>query len=183
MTAADQSPPVLDWERCLPLHEGWLRRVIAARTGEPQAVEEVWQQVALAAIEQRWPLADPTRLAPWLHRLAVIAAARYCRQLGRHRRAVQRLAVVRQVGGSAAGPDPLRLLMRRERLQLTRQALVTIAPRDAEILLLKYGERWSYRQIAEHLGITDRAVDSRLLRARDALRRALASLGIDEDES
>ena len=98
-------------------------------------------------------------------------------------RSVQGLAAARHSGGgAAAAPDPLRLLMRRERVQLTRQALVAIAPRDAEVLLLKYGERWSYRQIAEHLGITDRAVDSRLLRARDSLRRALAALGIDEDE-
>jgi RNA polymerase sigma-70 factor (ECF subfamily) len=164
------------------LHEGWLRRVIAARTGEAAAVEEVWQQVALAAIEQRWPLVDPAKVAPWLHRLAVIAAARYCRQLGRQRRAVRQWAGVQACTGCGAAPDPLRLLMRRERLELTRQALALLAPRDAEILLLKYGERWTYRQIAEHLGLTDRAVDSRLLRAREALRRALAALGIDEDE-
>ena len=185
MTAAEPSPPAvqhpaLDWERWLNVHAGWLRRVIAARTGEPAAVDEVWQQVVLAAVEQRWPLADPAKVGPWLHRLAVIAAARHCRQLGRHRRAVQNLAAFRQYAGTAA--DPLKLLMRRERLELTRQALATLPPRDAEILLLKYGERWSYRQIAEHLGITDRAVDSRLLRARGALRQALASLGIDEDE-
>jgi RNA polymerase sigma factor (sigma-70 family) len=185
MTAAESSPPAsqrltLDWEELLRWHEPWLRRVIAARTGEPQAVEEVWQQVTLAAIAQRWPLTDPARVAPWLHRLAVVAAARYCRQLGRHRRAVRTLADVR--AGQASAADPLRLLMNRERVELTRQALATLPPRDAEILHLKYGERWSYRQIAEHLGITDRAVDSRLLRAREQLRRELATLGIEDDE-
>jgi len=74
------------------------------------------------------------------------------------------------------------LLMRRERLTITRQAMLRLAPRDSEILLLKYGERWTYRQIAAHLGITEKAVDSRLLRAREQLRRELALLGIDEDE-
>ncbi len=185
MTAADPSPPAtqsasIDWEGSLRLHEGWLRRVIAVRTGEPQAVEELWQQVTLAAIAQRWPLTDPAKVGPWLHRLAVVAAARYCRQLGRQRRAVRNLAEVQPAKCAAA--DPLRLLMRRERVELTRQALSALPPRDAEVLLLKYGERWSYRQIAEHLGITDRAVDSRLLRARELLRRELATLGIDEDE-
>ena len=185
MTAADPSPPdaprlTLDWEEMLRGHEAWLRRIIAARTGQPQAVEEVWQQVALAAIAQRWPLADPAKVAPWLHRLAVVAAARYCRQLGRHRRAVRTLADVR--AGQVQAADPLRLLMERERVELTRQALATLPPRDAEILHLKYGERWSYRQIAEHLGITDRAVDSRLVRARESLRRVLATLGIEDDE-
>jgi RNA polymerase sigma-70 factor (ECF subfamily) len=186
MTAAERSPPAasgpaLDWGRLLAQHHAWLRRVILARTGEPQAVDEVWQQVALAAVEQRWPLTDPAKAAPWLHKLAVIAAARFCRQSGRQRRAVQHLAAVQATSG-LCGSDPLALLMRRERLTLVRQAMLGLPARDAEILLLKYGERWSYRQIAVHLGLTERAVDSRLLRAREQLRRRLAELGIDEDE-
>jgi RNA polymerase sigma-70 factor (ECF subfamily) len=187
MTAADLPPAPaasrasFDWALLLPEHEPWLRRVILARTGEPQAVEEVWQQLALAAVEQRWPLADADRVGPWLHRLAVIAAARYCRQQGRRRRALNRLAEVRRYDhGSWA--DPLGWLMRAERLELTRQALLSLEGRDAEILLLKYGERWSYRQIAERLGITDKAVDCRLLRARERLRNELTRLGIERED-
>jgi RNA polymerase sigma factor (sigma-70 family) len=173
------SVPPLPWDECLALHQSWLRRVILARTAEPAAVDDVWQQVALAAIEQRWPLADPTKVAPWLHRLAVIAAARYRRALGRQRRARERLCQEQAVDSRHATADPMDLLLRRERHELTRRALRQLAPRDAEMLLLKYGERWSYRQIAAHLGLTPRAVDSRLLRARAALREALSALGID----
>jgi RNA polymerase sigma factor (sigma-70 family) len=188
MTAADSSPPAptgsgIDWGQCLAASESWLRRVILARTGEPQAVDEVWQQVALAAIQQRWPLTDLSKVAPWLHRLAVIAAARYRRQLGRGRRAAQGLATVKAAAGGGWAGDPLALLLRRERLSITQRAMLRLAPRDTEILLLKYGERWSYRQIAAHLGITEKAVDGRLLRAREQLRRELADLGMDGDES
>jgi len=189
MTAADHLPPAagqpaIDWGACLAQHQSWLRRVILARTGEPEVVEEVWQQIALAAIEQRWPLADPAKAAPWLHRIAVIASARYCRQAGRLRRLTRGLAAMQSFSERASPTgDPLALLLRRERLVITRRALLRLPPRDAEMLLLKYGERWSYRQIAVHLGITEKAVDCRLLRARDALRRELAALGIDEEES
>jgi RNA polymerase sigma factor (sigma-70 family) len=187
MTAADPSPPTascpgLDWGACLAANESWLRRVILARAGEPQAVDEIWQQVALAAIEQRWPLADPDRVAPWLHRLAVIASARFRRQLGRGRRAVRALADSRTAFGNGAAPDPLALLMRRERVAITREAMLRLPPRDAEMLLLKYCDRWTYGQIAGHLGITEKAVDSRLFRMRERLRRELATLGIEEDE-
>ena len=72
--------------------------------------------------------------------------------------------------------------MRQERVALTRQAMVALEGRDAEVLLLKYGERWSYRQIAEHLGITEKAVDCRLLRARERLRQRLAAVGIKGEE-
>jgi RNA polymerase sigma-70 factor (ECF subfamily) len=187
MTAADQPPRgangcVLNWAQSLAQHEPWLRRVISARTGESQAVEEVWQQIALAAVEQRWPLADATKVGPWLHRLAVVASARYRRQLGRGRKALAGWADVHRHRGAALS-DPLGWLVRQERLGLTRQALARLDGRDAEVLLLKYGERWSYRQIAEHLGITEKAVDCRLLRARERLRQELAAVGVKgEDE-
>jgi RNA polymerase sigma factor (sigma-70 family) len=187
MTAADSSPPAsrhpaIDWGRCLAEHQAWLQRVILARTGEPQAVDEVWQQLALAAVEQRWPLADPAKVAPWLHRLAVIAAARYCRQLGRQRRTIHQWAGIQAHSTSGDVLDPLALLMREERVALTRHALLSLPARDAEMLLLKYGERWSYLRIAVHLGISEKAVDCRLMRARAHLRRMLANLGVEDCE-
>jgi RNA polymerase sigma-70 factor (ECF subfamily) len=42
--------------------------------------------------------------------------------------------------------------------------------RDGEILLLKYTEDWSYRELAAHLGISESAVEARLYRARSRLR-------------
>jgi RNA polymerase sigma-70 factor (ECF subfamily) len=48
--------------------------------------------------------------------------------------------------------------------------------------MLKYGERWSYREIAERLGITEKAADARLMRARDRLRRELFTLGITGED-
>jgi RNA polymerase sigma-70 factor (ECF subfamily) len=65
----DASPADLfDWGSTLAIHDRWLRRVVAARLGEPQAVEEVMQDVALAAVAQRSPLQDPARVAGWLVR-------------------------------------------------------------------------------------------------------------------
>ena len=171
--------PAIDWGRCLAEHAGWLRHVIRARTGEPQAVDEVWQQVSLAAVEQRSPLTDPAKVAPWLHRLAVVLSARYRRQQGRSRKALARLL---ERGDDAVSTDALSWLIRRERHELTRQALARLAPRDAEVLSLKYGQRWSYRQIAQRLGITEKAVDARMQRAREKLRQELARQGIQGED-
>src|SRR4029450_1018344 len=91
-TATGSTPQCVDWGGSLAVHEHWLRKVIYARTGERQAVDEVFQQVALAAVEQRSPLTDPTKVTPWLHRLAVICAARYRRKLGRGRKAAVAVA-------------------------------------------------------------------------------------------
>jgi RNA polymerase sigma-70 factor (ECF subfamily) len=174
----------VQWDQELQLHGPWLRRVILARTGEGQAVDDVFQQVALAAVEQRAPLADPAKAAPWLHRLAVVKCARYRRQQSRSRRAVGVLAQrVPSTTGSGDGQGLLGWLMRKERHELLQLAIARLDGRDAEILLLKYGECWSYRRIAERLGITEKAVDRRLDRARQRLREQLALVGIDEVES
>src|SRR5262249_28326997 len=77
------SATVLDWGAALAVHDRWLRRVVASRLGEPQAVDEVMQDVALAAVTQRSPLHNPARVAVWLYRLAVRHVLIYRRQWGR----------------------------------------------------------------------------------------------------
>lgn len=163
----------IDWPRYLAEHEGWLRGVILARTGEPQAVDEVWQEVSLAAIEQRAPVASGEKAAAWLYRVAVIQSIRYRRQRARQRKRLARLAWESN-GHSSAPDDPFEWLLGEERRQLVRRALAELAGRDAEILMLKYQERWSYRRIAALLEISESAVDARVFRARERLRRRLA---------
>jgi RNA polymerase sigma-70 factor (ECF subfamily) len=145
-------------------------------------VDEVFQQLATAAIEQKAPLADARKAARWLHRLAVVYSARFRRQRGRERRATRGVAEQQLHQGNGHTGNVLDWLVTQERHEQTRAALDRLAGRDAEILLLKYAERWSYREIAERLGITEKAVDSRLLRARARLRQELIGMGLDETE-
>ena len=49
-----------------------------------------------------------------------------------------------------------------------------------EILLLKYTEDWSYREIARQLGVSDSAIEARLHRARKRLRVELTALEVIE---
>ena len=67
-------------------------------------------------------------------------------------------------------------LLAQERRNHVRQALGQMPHRDAELLLLKYTENWSYKQIAERLGVSESAVETRLHRARQRLRNTLAEL-------
>ncbi len=71
--------------------------------------------------------------------------------------------------------DPLDWLLADEQQSLVREAMRNLPRREAEILLLKYTESWSYEQLAQRLGTTESAVESRLHRARARLRRELAA--------
>lgn len=166
------------WSARLEMHARWLRTVIAARTGESAAVEEVFQEIALATVKQNPDVPD-ARVAPFLYRLAVRQSLMYRRRLGRQRKLRQRL-VVDQVQGMDDTIDPLIWLLADERQQLIRQAVDQLHAQDAELLLLKYTEDWTYHDLVEHLGISHSAVETRLHRARQRLRQALVALEVLE---
>ncbi|HEY4310136.1 MAG TPA: RNA polymerase sigma factor [Pirellulales bacterium] len=171
----------VDWQAALAEHDRWLRMVVRARVGDWQAVDEVLQEVSLAAVAQKAPLADATKVAPWLYRLAVRQVLLYRRKHGRRRNLVDRFARETQpTEVDRRTVDPLQWLMADERGRQVREALATMVSRDAEILLLKYAEDWSYHDIASHLGISHSAVEARLHRARLRLREALTAVNVIE---
>ena len=167
----------IDWQAALASHDHWLRTVVYSRLREPEAVDEVMQEVALAAVRQASPLADPAKVAPWLYRLAVRQSLLFRRKCGRRRRLTNQYAERLPTAEHDRGPrNPLDWLLQAERCQAVRHALRQLAPRDAEILLLKYREDWSYHQIAAHLGVSHSAVETRLHRARNRLRAELTAV-------
>lgn len=174
--------PAIDWSAILARHDRWLRTAVFARLRELDGVDEVMQAVAVAAIEQRAPLVDLTKAAPWLYRLAVWQTLLYRRRAGRQRKLTTKIGGQLPAHDSASGPtDPLAWLLSDERQRLVRAALERLSRKDAEMLLLKYTEDWSYRELAAHLGISESAVETRLHRARGRLRGELAALNVNEE--
>jgi len=151
--------------------------VALARVGEPEAADDVLQEVAMTAVQKGIQLRDRSRVAGWLYRLAVVAALQYRRRQGRRRKLLDRYATREpSLDGAAREPNPLSWLLADEQKSVVRQALEMLPPRDAEIMLLKYTEDWSYQEIAEHLGLSVSAVEARLHRARHKMRHALCLL-------
>ncbi|HEX4132841.1 MAG TPA: RNA polymerase sigma factor [Pirellulales bacterium] len=181
-TDGSSSEPPIDWQAQLALHDRWLRTVVLARLGDWQAVDEVMQEVSLAAVRQRAPIHDRAKVAPWLYRLAVTQALLYRRKCGRRRKLTDRYAQRNQpTEVDSRTPDPLDWLVSDERRRMVRAALDKLPGRDAEILLMKYAENCNYHEIAERLGIGHSAVEARLHRARARLRRELVPTFAPDD--
>jgi RNA polymerase sigma factor (sigma-70 family) len=169
----------IDWPSVLAEHERWLRTVVCARVGEPQAIDEVMQDVSLAAVRQSAPVSDLAKVGPWLYRLAVRYSLLYRRKQGRRRKLIDRYASRFQPSeADSRTVDPLAWLLTEERRMQVRTAMGRLSRGDAEILLLKYTEDWSYRALAEHLGVSESAVETRLHRARQRLRTELAAIHV-----
>jgi len=127
---------------------------------------------------------DPGKVAPWLYRLAVTQSLLYRRKQGRRRKLTDKYARRnRPTEEDNREPDPLSWLLAEERRRLIRSALKRLPKRDAEILLLKYTEDWSYRELADHLGISQSAVQARLYRARARMRTELTALEVIEQQA
>lgn len=171
-----------DWSKLLQEHDRWLRTIVYARLGEPQAVDDVMQEVALAAVRQSAPIQDKTKVAPWLYRLAVRQTLLYRRKMGRSRNLTKRYADRFQPSENDTREEsPLDWLLSSERHTQVRYAMRQLRPSDAEILLLKYAQNWNYHKIADHLGISHSAVEARLHRARGRLRKELVSIQAIEE--
>ena len=137
----------------------------------------------MAAVRQQAPLSDPEKVAPWLYRLAVRQTLLYRRKQGRRRKLIDRYANRFQPSeADNRQTDPLGWLLAEERGAKVRAAMGRLARRDAEILMLKYNEDWSYHTLAAHLGISHSAVEARLHRARQRLRAELALLDVTGTE-
>ena len=96
------------------------------------------------------------------------------RRLGRQRKLIGSYGGTQAGGRSpSASPNPLHTLLQDERRALVLEALGRLPRRDAEILLLKYTEDWSYLELAAHLGVSASAIQARLHRARQRLREAM----------
>ena len=178
---SDQMMQAIDWSAQLAEHSRWLRTVIAARCQETQAVDEIFQELSLAVVKQSAPLRDPSKVAPWLYNIAVRQSLMYRRKHGRRRNMEQRYADrMEATPQHQQEPNPLDWLLTQERQELIREGVSRLSPKDAEILMLKYTEDWTYQEIAEHLDTSASAVESRLHRARKKLRTIMSSLEVIE---
>jgi len=152
-------------------HESWLRTVVRSRLNEPDAVEDVMQNIALAIVRHRSMLNEINRIGAWLYQIAVRQVLMYRRSSGRRRKMQERL--VHETANRSSQDCPLQNLLAAETQASVQKALEELSEIDRQMLMLKYAEGWSYSELADHLGVRDDTIEYRLLKARKHLRRLL----------
>ena len=171
--------PEIDWGAAYAQHRRWLQTVIRNRLGDESAVEDVLQEVGLAATKSSNKPDDSEMVAPWLYRVAIKQCLFYRRTRGRRRRFEDEFETEQQRRGLSDTQQPLDWLLDRERFIALRQALNELSELDREILLLKYTEGWTYKDLAKHLGVTPHAIEHRLIKSKQRLRRQLNAAGVE----
>ncbi len=152
-------------------HFASLFRYLDRLSGDPDLAADVAQE-AFIRLYRRGSL--PERTAPWL---AVVARNLFqnARSKSRRRRRLLAGGQARRTMGDA-NPSPATSLEAASVRRSARKALDRLPEREREMLLLRY-EGFSYREIAETLGLKETSVGTLLVRAKDAFRRALEDAG------
>jgi RNA polymerase sigma-70 factor, ECF subfamily len=147
------------WEAYAPR----IYRYLARLTGEPQTAEDLTQETFLQAIRDlRRAPAPPANPSAWLFRIATNRAT----DLFRRRRLISWLPFT-NVSERSCDHDTAEALAQQD---LVNQVLTQLPPDTAALLLLKDGEGFSTREIAELLGQNYESVRKRMARAREQFR-------------
>jgi RNA polymerase sigma-70 factor (ECF subfamily) len=157
--------------RHLPVMLGIARRILRNTADAEDVAQEAMLRVWTHA--PRWqPLA---LLRTWLSRVVV----NLC--LDRKRRAAWvELEAAGEIADPSLGPEESAEDTERERL--LAQAIAELPDRQRAAIVLTYTEGMSNAQVAEILDTTVSAVETLLVRGKQNLRRALASVIDDGDE-
>ncbi len=127
-------------------------------------MDDVLQDVWLAAFRALPRLADPAALAAWLYRIARDkASVQWRKQRPEHPLEVFDLVEEPSCGDEFDHEDALEI----------HAALDRLAPEHREILVLRFLEDMTYKQIAKVTGCPIGTVRSRLYYAKSALRGAI----------
>ena len=168
------NPQPTDWATAFEAHRRWLSTIVYARLADPHAAADVLQEVALAAISQPNRPFSQDKIAPWLYRITLRKIVNHHRATGRRKRLLESLANQSNPIPPQDHLQPDSWLLRVEAQASIQQGLARLNPQDRQLLLLKYTEDWGYEQLAQHLGVSVKTIEYRLLKARRALRSELS---------
>lgn len=162
--------------------QGLWRFLIIRVGGDENLAEELMQELCLQAARTHTAAGGAEHIDAWLFGVARNVLRRHWRTITRRRRNLPEVRV--DVGAELAGmldetPLPNDTIERREVREQVLLAVSSLSTDDQNLILQHYFDGQSQGEIAETLGVSPRAIEGRLYRARAALRERLQHL---EDE-
>jgi len=141
------------------------RYVLVLMRGDEHAARDVMQETLLRVVRHVRRFEEEVVFWDWLARLARSAGADHGRRASRYRRLLD--------GFARRPPEPIESMPDNESPTALSKGLDELDENDRALLARKYEEGLSVRELAALHGVTEEAIESRLARARRALREAV----------
>ena len=164
------------FEELVERHHRRLLRVCERLLGDREEARDAVQEVLLKVLRKAGGFRPRALVSTWLYRIAV----NHCLNVLRRRRIVRMLSLTgthddgeeeRALDPVEERPGPQQQLAARREWRRVQRAIAALPPGQRAVLVLVRLEGLAYREVAETLGITLGAVESRLVRAMRALER------------
>ena len=152
--------------RFVQRHLGMVQGAALRKTSRPELAEEVAQSVFALAARRAASLAGHPCPGAWLHRSAVLESANALRRELKHRRIAAAMLSQPDTSPEAGLPDAA--------LPHLDDALDALNENDRRAVLLRFGEKLSYDQMAARLGKSADACQKQTSRALNRLRTVLS---------
>jgi len=134
------------------------------KTEDPEAAEEVAQNVFATLAQKAWRFGPDDSLAAWLYRTTLLEAKEWLRGELRRRRRDQAAA---ELGTTMKTPDEQTAF--RALLPLLDEALLSLRERERTALLLRFYESQSLREVGTVLGVTEDTAQKRVAGALEKI--------------
>jgi RNA polymerase sigma factor (sigma-70 family) len=136
------------------------------KVGDAGAAEEITQNVFAALARKAWQFAADDSLPAWLHRAALLESKAWLRGELRRRR---REEVAAELSTTMNRSEDSTVLS--ELLPLLDDALMSLREKDRSVLLLRFHEGRSLREVGAVLGVGEDAAQKRVAGALDQVTR------------
>ncbi len=155
---------------------------LATAASDPSTAEDVMQQTFLSVYQQAASFRAEASVRTWLLTIARNTAFRLHGKTQREDLVEEPLT---QLGVQAGwgSDDPEAIAIASERKGALRRAMASLSAEDQEVLILRDLEGLRGSEAAEVLGISLRALKSRLHRARLRLAASLRGLGTEDEQA
>lgn len=149
-----------------------LRSFIATQVHNREDAEEILQDTLLSALDSLALFSGRSKFFTWLCSIARHEIADYYRRKRIKTVVFSKLPFVERFVSRALQPDAA--FLRREYELRVKQALGTLLPHYRKVLELKYMDGLSVKEISKQMGMSFKACESVLTRARRAFELAYA---------
>src|SRR5881394_1634486 len=142
-----------------------IHRFVSVASGTPlEEVDDLVQEALLAAWRERDSFRSGSSIDTWILSIARNRVRRRYRDEGRRKKIREMLAALASLESREI---PEQVLQARETGRHVRAALDRLDPAHAQVLILKYLDERSVASIADARGESEKAIESRLVRARE----------------
>jgi len=171
----------IDWSSIIEDNRSWIERVVVARTGTRDGVDDVMQEVGLAVARSSARPGDSDEMVPWLCKIVVRQCALFIRNQARQRRKLDGFHQNQASQDDGAG-DPVFWLLQEERKEIVREELARMDAQSRQILVWKHVHGLRHEDIGSRLGVARHVAQYRVIEARKELCRRLLARGIERND-